>query len=242
MDYRNKYNMLNASGSEDISENSLLFSAQELILKERLGESTKEIELNMRKFLRDSETPEGMLSNNPNTAQLAYGEKDRELSHDQATTIVALGHEKRSTLGWAKDKLVKALRSRFWASDSRLQFDLKRILHPRDWIYYESRKNNPLAMVLFPVFALMTIETCVFHNKASNGKIKTDGELLTWVRDYGISGWNIVWTMTRITCNLAIRVRFGKKAWLGVFEEYYPQDHPNTILARKLWEKDELWL
>ena len=138
MVYRNKYNMLNASPDEDISENSLLFSTQELILMGELGESTSELELNMRKFIKDSKTEEGAFSNNPNTAKLEYGEKDRELSHDQATSIIALGAEKPKTFGHHSKALIKSLRERFWASDSRLQVDFKRILHPRDWIYYES--------------------------------------------------------------------------------------------------------
>ena len=97
-------------------------------------------------------------------------------------------------------------------------------------------------MLLFPLFALTTLETCFIHNKASNGKIKTDGELLTWVRSYGISGWNPVWTATRIACNFAMRIRFGKQAWLGVFETYYQEGHPLRDKARKLWEQDKLWL
>ena len=40
MSFRNKYKLLNASESEYISENSFLYSTQELILREELGEKT----------------------------------------------------------------------------------------------------------------------------------------------------------------------------------------------------------
>ena len=229
MTYFNKYGLLNAHEHEDVSENTPLFSLEHIILKKLAKEDPSHIEVSLIEYIEKLRNPSTNRFNN--IPDILTG-SDAYISHDQYTTICAFSH--RHGLNYHKE---------FWSGvkygtydNISGKFNVHRVIHPRDLLYIGYLNDNILCKLLMPLFCLMTIQIFLSTYKVRNGIkiIKTDGQLLTLVRNYGLNGKSKLFNWTFKLCEWISRRKFNG-GYKGIFKMYFPfNNHPNHILADQI--------
>jgi len=236
-DYKNPYGLLNATAEEtkdgSTSENSILVEAQHLRLWE-MNYGTKILRdyETCKRFIEKSRSPNGMFTNNPET----WGTEDEYLSKDQVAAICAISVKQ----GWDYHKEIwNHLKSHCFTYDNVSgQINPLRFLHLRELLFVAYLNGIKWAL---PFLCPFIIWAYWFHNKATNGKIKTDGEIISFVMSWVLPKNNIFWKLTRLICNWKIKKRFDFGI-LGLFVERYSLDHPNVTLAKEASEHNKLEL
>lgn len=202
----NKYSLINATGDEGVSENTLLFSVENLFM----GNSDVKLD-DIILFIEKLEVEEGLYNNLPS---LVIG-KDKFMSHDNITAIVSLSKQK----GMSYHKLIwEWLKSHLMTYDNiSKKTSLRRILHPRDMIYYGYCADSTLCRFLLPLLCIIMLISCL--GKGSSGK------MLNYVRCKGAGLKVTFWLCTQI---IKLNKYFG--SWKKVFNTYFPcTDHPNHM-------------
>jgi hypothetical protein len=219
----NRYGLINAKPEEDVSENCLLFTLENIILKESNDIPTLDLVVNCEDYIDLMYDPKtGMYDNIPG---LKTG-KDAKISHDQYTSLCSFSYRtggNHHKLFWDRVK--------FGTYDNLTgKFNIKCVIHPRDYLFIGMLNNNPICIALFPLFHLITLQIALPSYKGDVPA--TDGELLTLVR---------FWAMDDI-CNrfffkymyLPLLRRFFKKDYEDIFKIYFPdENHPNRQLIFK---------
>lgn len=119
----------------------------------------------------------GLYRQTPWDAPADHGEPGLEpTSHDNLTAIVTsmklAGHEVEVEAVWSY--LVRNLFTYDFRTPGKIS--LKRIMHPRDIIYYGYLANNFICWLLLPILLVMQAITC------ARPKEETSGKLLCWMR------------------------------------------------------------
>lgn len=244
MSFFNRYGLINASEVEDVSENCPLFTAEYLILKEILGETDVQVELDLVKYIHALENPE---TNRYNNIPGILDGNDRYVSHDQYTTICAFSAAKGYDF---HKKIWKEIK--FGTYDNlKSGFSISGLMHPRDYIYIGYLNDNFWCKLLMPLFCIILIESFLnvtkvrptFWERLKSGftlekrTMKgTDGQLLTLVRMWGIKKDKRPWILSK-TWDLCLYI--AKKTFTngfrGIFETYFPNsEHPNRVLSSKI--------
>lgn len=211
----NKYGMINAHSLDIVSENTILFTLEYILLN---PPDKSSMEKKLENFIADCETMPGLYNQQPG---LTFG-KDRYMSHDTLTAIVAYSHLKGYNY---HKKIWNHLKSHWFTYDNiTAKTNFSRIMHPRDILYYGYCAGNPICILLYPLLALFMIITCLQSYKVRNGNkiLKTDGKLISWVR-CKCSSLNL--TMKSLTFLLKLNSQFGN--WNNVFRIYFKElEHP----------------
>ena len=241
--YLNRYNLLNATVYEDVSENCILFSIVNYFLKVVKGEKIPESEFNAIKNYIDLLWNENTQRYN-NIPGVLDG-KDAYISKDQYIAICAFSHY--HNLDYDK---------RFWngvkfATYDNLsgKFNLVRLLSPQDYIYIGSLNENLLCKLLKPLFYAFTWFSFIHDKKTrptfwerlkSGFKLeprtmfKTDGQILSFVRHMGFAEKKsfldkFMWKMLMKFCS-----KRYKNGFQSILTHYYEITHPNSMLAREI--------
>ncbi len=203
-----EYGMVHVHPQPSDSENGILFTAEYILLKYDLNDLSVEEVKAYSDTIKHHEVSEGVYKQTP------WGEVDPS-SHDNTTAIVTASH----VLDMEYHETIKIL-GHYW--------------HPRDWIYYSWLRGDvwsyPFLPLLFLAFLYMALTKYKYRN--GNKILKTDGELLYWVRSHidkpfmRFCNWIIVPLLKR---------RFGENYVKGMLEIYFKNtEHPNRKLAEKL--------
>lgn len=229
MSYINRYGLINATKHEDVSENCPLFTLQNVILKKIVKEDPKELEDSLINYFEKMRNP---TTNRFNNIPDVTSGRDALISHDQFTTLCAMSA--RHGLDYHKEfwNGVK------WGTYDNLtgKFNIHRILHPRDLIYVGYLNDNFLCKLAMPLLCAATLWSFLYPYKKRNGVkiLKTDGQLLTLVRKYGLKGKSWLFDKTWKLCERISHWKFVD-GYKGIFKTYYPlEDHPNHILANRI--------
>lgn len=216
----NKYKLLKAKEEEKISENCMLFSLENLILAELTGKQASVNPEDIENYINLLKNQDGSFRNmlEPDN------EEDVQISHDQLTSIACFS-----------TKYNKDFHKQIWKTIKFFKYS-GRTLHPRDWIYYAYLNNTVAGFLLFPIFLLITLYTFLTKYKIRNGMkiVKTDGELLSFVRYYSIKNPNILYKTSFKLFTWLLKKRFYG-GWASVFRLYFSKTikttHPNHMLG-----------
>jgi hypothetical protein len=246
--YWNRHGLLNASDSEDVSENCPLFTLEYIILAEKLGMDVESVKLSLINYFELCYNKDnGMFDNIPGVRE----GNDKYISHDQYTAMCAFSA--RHNLPYHK---------MFWEGikhgtydNLTGKFNIKKPMHPRDIIYIGYLNNSFICKLLMPLFNIITIESALQWykwrptylsyilsgfsvNSRPNKIVATDGDLLAFVRAYGLNQQSITYTKTFSLYCLIMKLKF-KDGFNDVFRTYFPNpNHPVRILQEQLALED----
>ena len=102
--------------------------------------------------------------------------------------------------------------------------------HPRDLVFYRMIAGKKWANLFAWIPMVAMIVSCYQTHKVRNGMkiVKTDGKLLAWLRFNTIK-----MPTTKRICDYIINKKHG--GWAKQFEIYFGSEHPNTVMARELY-------
>jgi len=260
----NEYDLLNAHEGDIVSENCILFSVENVILREKNGKDTSEMDKNIINYIEKMRNHKSHRFNNiPNITE----GPDKYISHDQYTSLCAFSA--RKGLDYHKEfwKDIK-----FGTYDNLTgEFNLKKIMHPRDYIYIGYLNDNIVCKLLMPLFCLIIVESFSskfkvrptidgrivqgFKTKGSlwtkiktiftlpsRKMIVTEGELLGLVRNWGLQDKSWLFNQTWKFCMwLMHKIKFPG-GYKDVFKLYFhlaPQ-HPNILESYELTTIDDI--
>lgn len=250
------------------NENGILFLCEYYLLKKKLGilEDSDVITFDkicwalMTRNSKNMPVP-GLYDRGTGESLRKDKESIRTISHDNLTAIScfsALHDLDHHT--FIADHLLKS-GGRF---DNRYPEDQKLKSpkwHPRDWFVwlYLSDKlwHKVIAWLFFPVFVGAALEDCLFtyktrpvwykrllridnlHKKPIRKFLDTSGPLLWFVRHETLSRKSIIFKVFYWVCQKLYRRTFGEPFVYEAMTIYFPENHPNNVLARKLKEENE---
>ena len=241
-DYYNRYNLINSKTYEDVSENCLLYSVQNYFLNIMIGRDVSELHKNIDNYINLLyNNNSGMYNNIPFVTE----GNDMYISHDQLTSICsfsAYNNLEHHKIIWKE--------MNFGTYDNIYgYFNIKRILHPRDYIYIGYLNNNIICKLLMPLLCIITIYSFLCTKKVrptfftrlksgfklpKNVMKKTDGQLLTLVRNFSLKGKSNIFNLTYKLCLFIARKTFTN-GYRGIFEHYFVEnEHPNIVLAQQI--------
>lgn len=225
--YTDSHGLLNSRTGEENAENSFLWTVEYFVILRKKGRDTTLIERYLNAAIEKMHLGYGRYKQNPSYPhpekhinQAAY------MSHDQLTAMVVF-----FKLTNQMDKL-KELMSyfKFGISYDNKHDTMKRIMHPRDLIFYHCMVNNVFAFLFLPLLWLITMHTFYKDVKVRpHGTFqKTDGEILYYIkREATCLFYPVDWY-----CEKRIRQRFG--SWDEVFHKYFKaSDHPINKVNNK---------
>lgn len=235
--------MLNAHEGDIVAENTILYSVEYVVLSEILGRDSSEMQENIIKYI---ELMRNHKTNRFNNIPGVTEGPDKYISHDQYTSLCAFSAY--FGLDYHKEfwKGVK-----FGTYDNITgKFNIKRMLHPRDLIYIGYLNDNKICKLLMPLLCLITIQSFgsvykvrpTFWNWMLSGfkgerrkMVKTEGELIGLVRDFGLKekSWLFNWTWEICMALMELKFEEGYKSVFRKFFHLAPQ-HPNIQLADQL--------
>lgn len=238
MQFWNEYNLLNPTEADIVSENCMPTTYRYCYLGNR---SITPLFL----YIQDCEKSMNLYNQFPFPVE----GKDEYVSHDQLTTIVnvfyKMGLINRIEGIWDEIKRQKLRYNNVSPESPGWNF-----VHPRDILYIGFLLKKWWAYLLFPIFALITIESCFskwkvrptilnrvkyfFKNFKIQDKIKmisTDGKLLARDKFETTKDRTLMVYLDKI-CTWIINKKFG--GWLKIFEIYYKEvNHPIREILRK---------
>jgi len=203
------------------SENGILFSLEYLLLNNdkidfmRFNMLVASLRTEKKGFYQ--QTPFGMVDNG----------KKEPMSHDNLTAIMA------GSYYYGNHVVIREvwdyLKDHYFTYDSETNF--RRIMHPRDIIFYGALAGNIVCRLLLPFVLLTNYITCRKAQKHTSGK------LLAWVRNKCFYDSWVMKLSTKLN-NLQIR-RMYSRGWITVFGIYFHQ-MGNVIASKAVEElKDE---
>ena len=238
----NEHNLINAHEGDIVAENTLLFSVQNVFLKKLNKNDSSQLEediINFIEKMRNSST--NRFNNLPNVTE----GHDKYISHDQYTALCAFSAY--FNLDYHKEFSDKIIFNTY--DNISGEFNPKRIIHPRDAIYIGRINDKMWAKLCMPLLCLVTILSFIvkykvrptFWNWFMGGFretrrkiVKTDGQLLTFVRYMGLKNRSKLFNITYKFCLWLAKFRF-EGGMTGIFSHYFrPVDHPNNIEARQI--------
>lgn len=253
MDFIDDYGLVNSRKDEKNAENSLLWSVQNIFLKDKLG-MLLEADISIIKSAIDKcRIAPGIYAQNPSYVKdnaIFLTGKDAYMSHDQLTAIMAFSY--RYNFDYHKELWKEILRQKLRYNNITPNSPGLSLLHPRDLIYYGVINGSMACICLLPLFICITFVIFLtkykvrptFWERLKSGftlptrtMIATDGELLTFVRCYakvnsGFFNW-LFRKCTKLINKRFVDVRYF--GWKGVFATYFEdQEHPNRVLADRI--------
>lgn len=245
MKFKNKYFLINATEHETVSENTVLFSYENLLLQ-----YNDVLNRHILNYIGLCKISKGRYNQLPHTT----GTHDDYMSHDQLTTFMNMFY------GMKLNNEYKEI----WEEIKKQKFrydninpnkpSWKRILHPRDIIYYAYLNKSILGYLGFPFLFFSAIYSCFKKYKTkptllnkikhfiktrewldySFQELSTSGKMLWWTRFKTCEKKNRkLMKITEIICNYIIKKKFIR-GWKEIFQIYFPiENHPNYILAEK---------
>ena len=223
--YVDDYGLINARPNEKNGENSLLYTAENILIKELLGKNNFQEKLTFYKAVKQCRDSKGIFSQTP--ARNLTG-NDQYMSHDQLTAIFAIsrkyGFEYHIEI-WEEIKRQLF----FYDNVNPRNPSITSFLHPRDIIYYGICAGSKLWYLGIPLLVIMAVISCwpIKENRHGIDIIPTSGKLLTFVRFSALKG--IIPGFSGIYDFLTeiIRIRLG--GWPAAFLIFFPYtDHPNN--------------
>ncbi len=221
------YGLVNSRPDEKNAENSILWTIVLFVAMKKKRRDTEHIERRINIALELMHLDNGRYKQNPayphpenHDNQAAY------MSHDQITAIMVFYKMTK------QDKKRKEMLDyfKFGISYDNVHNTMKRVMHPRDLIFYHCLDNNPFAILMLPLLWLITIHTFIKDTKTrKHGTFqKTDGEILYYIkRECTCFFKPIDWF-----CNMRIKQRFG--SWDRVFSKYFKYvQHPINKIKNK---------
>ena len=230
------------------NENGILFLAEYYMFKEMLGILTiddkarfRDICIKMQSYRKVGEQITGCYDRGAGESLIE--DEPRTPSHDNMTAISAFSF--KHDMKFHKDMLAHG-RKYFWRFDN---WDIdeprwSRIMHPRDIIMWGFNGGSIVSKLFLPLLGLLLIQGCYSLYKVRNGQkiLKTDGQLLTFVRVYFTKDKS--WGMKAIgwCCHKMLEWRWGKDYFKQIFETYFKDpEHPIRILMEEVVKKDIKW-
>ena len=213
MSFLNKYGLINARSVDTVSENTILFTTELLLLKHNEGIKQRLID-----FINACKVKDGLYKQNPEL----FGTHDDYMSHDTLTGLVAFSY--KYDLNYHKEIWAYLVKHLFTYDNVSGKINFDRFMHPRDIIYYGYCAGNLICKFLYPILAIIMIVGVLQKYKIRNGNkiIKTDGKLLSWVR---CKASNLNLTFKLLTFSLKKFSYF--KYWKEVFFYYFAEEeHP----------------
>lgn len=249
MSFIDIYGLVISRAKGETEENSLLWTAQNIILTEKANEDSEPRTAAFRRAVNRCRISEGVYNQNPKYSEYEpENPHDKYMSHDQLTAICSMSY--KHGVYHHVDIWNEIKRQKFRYDNVNPEApNWSRLLHPRDIIYIGLLNNSLICRALKPVLDLMILVTFLTHykvrpiwyhrlwaylttrNRVPVAKyVKTDGELLSYVRfncyDMGL--------IAKI-CNWLITKRFG--SWTKVFSTYFKVEyHINNVLAKRVDE------
>ena len=241
--YLNRYNLLNASAFEDVSENCILFSIVNYFLKVLSDKPISDNEFNSIKNYIELMWSEDR-QRFDNIPGVTTGE-DRYISKDQYMAICAFSHY--NNLDYHK---------RFWNGiklrtydNLTGKFNLYRWIALQDYTILGLYNKVKGSSILKPWFYATTAFS-FFHDKKTRPTFwdrlksgfklpkrtmfKTDGQILSFVRVMGMG--NKLSKMDRFFWKMMMKFCDKKypKGFQSILTHYYEVTHPNSMLAREI--------
>lgn len=219
------------------SENSLLWMVQYYFLNLCYNKDqsvTFKLESLLDTFIKENEIIPGIYHDHPRWWELS--QKDQEMSHDQLTALICYLHH-RCEYDKVKDIWKVLIKNKF-RYDNIQPFHprISRTFHPRDIIHYGYLAGNWICILLFWVFAIITLISLLTKYKYREGQpplIKTDNILLFFVKSQCCYTKQML--LLRKIYDKIMNIRFGDKAWYKVFKIYFKtDDHPSVQLAKEI--------
>lgn len=228
-EWTDEYGMLNSEKGVR-SENGILWSLEFFLLISTIGvESRYWAMTEFFELTRQLKIGEGLYIQTPFDLKSTDGGSGLEpVSHDNLTAIIAgsyfFNHPQVARQVW------KYLKSKLFTYNSETKkIDFKRIMHPRDIIYYGAMAGNRMCKLLLPLVGLTNIWSCL------RGKNKTSGKLLAYVRNICYRD-STVMKITHKICTFIINRKYGKEGWHGAFKIYFSKPgHPTAEISKKLF-------
>lgn len=239
----NEYGLYNAHEGDIVSENCILFSVENVIFKEQKDEDTSEMDEKIINYIEKMRNHESHRFNN--IPFITEG-PDKYISHDQYTSLCAFS--KAKGLDYHKE---------FWNDIKFMtydnltgEFNIKKLIHPRDYIYIGYLNDNFWCKLAMPLFCLIifqsfwakykvrpTIDWRIREGLKVEGsiidKIKamfafpkrkmivTEGELLGLVRWWGLQGDSWLFNQTWKLCQWLMTKRKFPRGYEEVTEVYF---------------------
>jgi len=200
MTWLDKDGLLHLDPQPSDSDNGILFLVEFYILKHLQGKLTLDDQQNFKRAIDKLETF-------PNTGTYYQRPDSFENvgSHDNATAIASFSY------------LVGL-------SDYQRLTITRKLMHPRDVIFYNYLKGSFIAKLLLPITCLFQIITCL------RSKEETSGKLLTFVRTRCTMDRSIIMRGCAKICDWILAKKYGSKHWHKIFSIYFKnEDHPNRL-------------
>lgn len=152
-------------------------------------------------------------------------------SHDQLTAYTAFNAFNAGFI-WDGIKYMKGS-----YDNINVKFNIKRILHPRDLIFFGIMGDSLIAKLFSPLLYLMGVYTYLVPKrlKKRDGKWKLEkknsNEILWWLRMKVLPNGPLKFLFGKLF-DLLVKIRFGN--YTGLFIDYYvDENHPVVIAAKK---------
>lgn len=228
MNYYNKYGTLNAQPclpDSEAEENSLLFSGLHLILL-KLNKLPYEKELqDYIKYVELCRVGPGLFNQTPTP-----GPNSIYSSHDSLTGLICVS----KVFGLSYHTEIWKTIKKQWLRYDNVNPDSpswKRIMHPRDIIFWGICADSLICKLLFPIlFIIQAVASIQKYKYRNDNKIwKTDGKILTWLRCRTLK-----WTKSLYIYEKLNKWFSGFNNYFHVFSVYYKIDHPVRNLMKIL--------
>lgn len=223
-EYRTPMDLIKRWLFEREPENSFLYKLQEHVA----GVDGTEA---LNTYMNSIRAENGMYNNHADEQEQA---RVPETSHDQLTAYIVysiLKMRQAHKIIWKQ--CVKRL---FTYDNISGKINLKRILHPRDILFYGCVNYNPICLLLSPLLYLMGLYTYAVPKrlKKRDGKWKLEkknsNEILWWLR-MKVMPKGIQYYLFKFIYGKLIQLRFGSLH--GLMMDYYDDpEHPVCVAAQ----------
>lgn len=215
--YFDSYGLVNARKDEDCGENAILYTYEYylLLLNKNKDEANKVLD-KLFYAVDNSYIKWGLYKQNP---------KDTgPMSHDQLTTIMCLLN-KHHCIGDMYAIWDEIGRQNFrYDNLNPIVPSWKRILHPRDIIFYGILAGNWLCYLLSPLLIIMMLFS-VYNNE-------TSGKLLWWIRINSFDG--LIKEVLEFIFDLTMFYKYGNLYLQKTFSIYFPDmEHPINLVLKE---------
>ncbi len=244
------------------NENGILFLVEYYMLKDLNGQLTTEdiatfetITKALQSYNMNGDQLLGIYDRGAGESLTKSKEDLRTISHDNLTAIASFSY--KHNLKFHKD-IYKHGSTHFWIFDNVPESNrLKRIMHPRDIVYWSRLNKKCWGYLLLWYLCLEQIYSCYKKYKVrptlwysiktlfTTGKwperrkiLHTDGKLLTFVRVNSLSKDSWTMRMCGRICGWILKKRFDEDYFHEIFKIYFrDSNHPNRVLSKNLQDE-----
>jgi hypothetical protein len=220
--FRDKYGLINSRSDEDNAENAILFTIQHYIL------TNEEYDVNIiHNALNNMRIAAGIMTQRPESHGISG--HDHYMSHDNLTAIISFSYIQNSYYHKELWEEIKRQWFRYNNIDEIQGFYKKllnpRFLHPRDILFYGTLCGGFLWKLLIPFTLFFML---ISFNKRKGGVLKTDDDLLNFVKLSALRSQNWFWRQVWKFNMWKVRREFG--SYHNVFRIYFKEEaHPNNV-------------